>query len=340
VYPARLETTLITEFHAKDYGPLKDVKCALTPLHAFIGPNDGGKSTLLRGIVSILNQAAHAEPIYFIGGRPMNLGMSLDGGSRFQMSANLAPQFEVNPSDELVKWIRGGAWLCRFEADTLRRPSSLATPAERMNWIEQRGLGLAGALDILLRRNDNSFQEISRDFVSLFPTVARVQLPNISATETQISIVLLDGTEVDARFMSEGMLYFLAYATLQRLNGGALIAVEEPETGLHPSRISEIVRILRKVSESGTQVIIATHSPLVVNELQPSEVSVVTRAAEAGTKVTPMLETADFKSRSKVYALGELWLSYANGEDEAPLLEGGPREILRDKEAAEETPKT
>lgn len=35
--------------------------------------------------------------------------------------------------------------------------------------------------------------------------------------------------------------------------------------------------------------------------------------------------TPDFEERAKVYALGELWLSYANGEDEGPLLHGGPR---------------
>jgi hypothetical protein len=72
-------------------------------------------------------------------------------------------------------------------------------------------------------------------------------------------------------------------------------------------------------------VIIATHSPLVVNELRPDEVTVVTRSRETGTKATLIKDTPSFEERSKVYALGELWLSYANGEDEAPLLQGGPR---------------
>ena len=72
--------------------------------------------------------------------------------------------------------------------------------------------------------------------------------------------------------------------------------------------------------------IIATHSPLIVNELQPGEVSVVTRTAAEGTKVRLISQTPDFDKRSKVYALGELWLSYANGEDEAPLLEGKTRD--------------
>ncbi|MEO5730994.1 MAG: hypothetical protein ABI134_14165, partial [Byssovorax sp.] len=56
--------------------------------------------------------------------------------------------------------------------------------------------------------------------------------------------------------------------------------------------------------------------------LTPEEVSVVTRTEEAGTKVTPIVETHNFAKRFSTYALGELWLSYANGVDEEPLLHG------------------
>jgi hypothetical protein len=92
-----------------------------------------------------------------------------------------------------------------------------------------------------------------------------------------------------------------------------------------PARIAEVVKVLRTLAESGTQVVMATHSPLVVNELRPDEVSVVTRTADKGTQVTPIADTPSFELRTKAYALGELWLSYADGIDEGPLLAGGPR---------------
>lgn len=97
-----------------------------------------------------------------------------------------------------------------------------------------------------------------------------------------------------------------------------MILVEEPEKGLHPSRIAEVMRVLRKISET-TQVVLATHSPLVVNELKPEEVTLVTRTKEAGTTFTPITEPPNFKKRSDAYALGELWLNYADGISEAPL---------------------
>jgi len=72
-------------------------------------------------------------------------------------------------------------------------------------------------------------------------------------------------------------------------------------------------------------VFVATHSPFVVNELEPDEVSIVTRSVDIGTIVTPINATPGFEARYKTYALGELWLSYANGDDEGPLLRGEPR---------------
>ncbi len=61
---------------------------------------------------------------------------------------------------------------------------------------------------------------------------------------------------------------------------------------------------------------------LVINELRAEEVTIVTRTAERGTICTPMTATKHFATRSKVYALGERWLSYADGDVERELVDG------------------
>src|SRR5690242_15793177 len=48
---------MIKTFGAENYGCLKKVEATLTPLHAFIGPNDSGKSTLLHGMRSLVQFA-------------------------------------------------------------------------------------------------------------------------------------------------------------------------------------------------------------------------------------------------------------------------------------------
>jgi len=133
------------------------------------------------------------------------------------------------------------------------------------------------------------------------------------------TLILNDGTRVHARELSEGLLYWLAFAVLPYIDPTAILLIEEPENGLHPSRIAEVMKVLRAIS-SRMQVILATHSPLVINELQPEEVTILTRDANMGTRATRMDRTTHFRQRQSVYALGELWLSFADGVDETALV--------------------
>jgi predicted ATPase len=152
----------------------------------------------------------------------------------------------------------------------------------------------------------------------MFPTVKRLELHNPDNAHKALGALLTTGESIDANAMSEGMLYWLAFAAMSEADAPSVFLVEEPENGLHPARIHDVIGVLRKISETA-QVIIATHSPLVINELQPDEISIVTRPPDKGTQVKPMTETKNFEQRSKVYALGELWLSYADGDLEKEL---------------------
>ncbi len=108
------------------------------------------------------------------------------------------------------------------------------------------------------------------------------------------------------------------------LGESKLFLVEEPENGLHPARIGDVMTILREISKN-SQVIIATHSPLVVNELKGDEVSIVTRDPKTGTAAKLLKDVPGFEEASKVYQPGEFWVSYCDGRMEAPLLNGSPR---------------
>jgi predicted ATPase len=148
-------------------------------------------------------------------------------------------------------------------------------------------------------------------------------VPAVSSSQVILEVELVDGTRVRAPEMSEGLLLYLAYAAIPYVHAVRTLLIEEPETGLHPARIRELLTMLRDFATStGTQVLMSTHSPLVVNELNPGEVIVLTRSAKDGTRAVALKDTPQFDERSKVYALGELWLSYADGDREAALLDG------------------
>jgi predicted ATPase len=315
----------ITKLHVENFGCVKNVDVALTPLHAFIGPNDSGKSTLLKAIEwgffagaseHDLRRRSFVEPVQVVR------------GTRVVFSRSDAIDLEFAVGDQLVAHIHGmrlpTATLVRLDPDSLRQPSQVILEDGALRFENDRGLGLASIYDALTSRDFGAFVALRDGVLQLFPTIAEIGFPAASSDQRTIRVKLKDGAIVQARALSEGLLYFLALAVLPHVEAGGMILLEEPENGLHPARIAEVLRVLREVSKT-TQVILATHNPLVINELEPDEVSVVTRDAVAGTKVTPIADTPKFDERFKVYRLGELWLAYSDGEMESPLLEGGPR---------------
>ncbi|MEZ4299819.1 MAG: ATP-binding protein [Polyangiaceae bacterium] len=366
---------MIKTFHAKNYGCLVDVTAHLTPLHAFIGPNDSGKSTILNGLRTLVQVARELfvvdasgkilpfdshllRPTSAVTASPdapsIRLACSVEGGA-YEYESQVAGDREAlspdlgkdGPDDRwrrrdpqssqgllssspvttpvrtaLLAQLRA-ARLVRFDPDTLRSPSGLIPEAAGVVFHNDRGRGLAGIYFAIRNRNDDAFATIVADVRRHFPTIKNLRVKAVTSAEVALEAELTTGARVDANRMSEGLLYYLAFAALRHIDPVSLLLVEEPENGLHPARITEVMKILRAiVDETDTQVLLATHSPLVVNELCPEEVSVVTRDDTTGTKVTRIHETPDFAERSKIYALGELWIAYANGEDEAPLLTG------------------
>lgn len=331
---------MITSLKIEGYGCIQSAKLNLTPLHALIGPNDSGKSTILGAVAAAVgcvgpsgvsaDYADRTSP-----GRSTQIIVSCDptahdGVSQFEVSKSAEdPSVRLQASrstsgrqgqQRVVHGLDETRFL-RLDPDVLRRPHTLYSEADAATYPgrDGKGLGLGSVYDAILGRGDKTFTEVSEEVRRLFPAVANIRIA-VESNQKVIQVKLQDGTVVGAQQMSEGLLYYLAYAAIRRVSNAGVLLVEEPENGLHPARIADVVKVLRVISESGTQVLIATHSPLVINELKPEEVSVVTRDAISGTHITPIAETPDFHQRHAVYALGELWLSYANGHDEAPLL--------------------
>ena len=344
----------IRRLTVKNYGCVKDVSVELTRLHAFIGPNDSGKSTLLRA----MRTAAQYGGGIFDGNQPFDPQFSDDDNSievaySDKLAYRLGPLEEkfgetvyvenaVESWSEVRKAINSRGILrlkssvpqivelalrlrparfVRLSADSLRQPTGLVIDGDPVRFLDERGLGLPAIYDVIINHNVEAFLKILADVRRLFPSVARLGLINVSSSQKAIEVTLQDMRRIPANAMSEGLLYYLAFAALPYLEPASVVLIEEPENGLHPARIAEVMSVLREVSKT-TQVIIATHSPLVINEMKPEEVSVVTRPPEKGTQVVRIDKTPDFEDRAKVYALGELWISYADGAYEAPLLEG------------------
>lgn len=83
-------------------------------------------------------------------------------------------------------------------------------------------------------------------------------------------IKFFDANEHDywADEVSEGVLYFLALLSIiKQPDPPKLLMLEEPEKGIHPRRINEVIDyIFELADEKGIQIMLTTHSPMVVDK--------------------------------------------------------------------------
>jgi len=84
--------------------------------------------------------------------------------------------------------------------------------------------------------------------------------------------------------LSDGMLRFLCLAaSLLNPVPPPVIAVDEPESGLHPKLLPVVADMIKTASER-TQVLITTHSPDLLNRFEIDDLAVITRGEEFNSK--------------------------------------------------------
>jgi len=104
--------------------------------------------------------------------------------------------------------------------------------------------------------------------------------------------------------ISDGTINFVRIASLIETSPWGTICIDEPEVGLHPRLIRLVAEMLQAASKV-TQFIVATHSPALVDKLNPEEVLVVEKT-EGATQVR-RLDPDDLKHWLDKFSLGELW---------------------------------
>ena len=116
---------------------------------------------------------------------------------------------------------------------------------------------------------------------------------------------------IGAHLTSDGTLRFFALATLLNLPPDMLpdaLFLDEPELGLHPAAISIICELIRLIALD-RQVIVATQSPLLVDEFELNEI-VVFESREGRTRIRQLDGPNDkdrYQNWLKRYSTGELW---------------------------------
>ena len=112
---------------------------------------------------------------------------------------------------------------------------------------------------------------------------------------------------VPATRLSDGTLRFLALlAVLLRPGNSPLVCIEEPELGLHPDALAIVAELLVEASRR-TQIIVTTHSDVLVSALSDHTESVVVCEQLGGGTEMRRLDSGKLQFWLDKYRLGELW---------------------------------
>ena len=107
--------------------------------------------------------------------------------------------------------------------------------------------------------------------------------------------------------LSDGsMKYLCLLAILLNPNPPPLVCIEEPEMGMHPDLIPKIADLLVDASER-TQLIITTHSDMLVDALSDRPESVVVCEKHNGRTSMNRLDPGELAPWLEKYRLGRLW---------------------------------
>jgi predicted ATPase len=172
--------------------------------------------------------------------------------------------------------------LLQLDPTLLRLPAS-ATAAELLN---PDGSNLAAVLARIksetatLERPKGVLSDIVAELSALIPGVAALDAElDVNRSEYRVDLTMRDGLPFSSRVVSDGTLRVLALLTLlhdPRHRG--LICFEEPENGVHPARLKQLILSLRDMvtrvetfreedAAPLSQLFLNSHSPVVLSAL-------------------------------------------------------------------------
>jgi predicted ATPase len=180
---------------------------------------------------------------------------------------------------------------------------------------------LAAMLYLFQQQHPTAYRRITATVRQMIPEFDDFVLEPNKLNEKQI---FLNWTHKDRLYefgphqLSDGSLRFIALVTLLLQPEGKLpllIALDEPELGLHPAAL-EILAGMAGSASSQSQLLFATQSSAFLDHFQPENVVVVD--SKEGVSEFRQLNSENLKEWVDDYSLGEIW--------EKNVIGGGPYE--------------
>ena len=247
-----------------------------------------------------------------------------------KLKSSVTDRWEIEKYFAMAKEDRLSSVLrARLDAGALAREHYSEKSPPR---IEHNGAGLASVLQYLHGLRDGTIEEIEQNLAKVVPGVRRIRILPTKVRREERSKITIDGQDswvprqreftgatfeiewekigwIPARQISEGTVLVLGLITMLRFNTPRLILLDDLDRGLHPTAQRELVALLKGVlrENPNLQVIATSHSPFVLNELEPDQMLIAARGDDGRSEVRKLKDHPDWKSQSDYLKPGEFW---------------------------------
>lgn len=207
-----------------------------------------------------------------------------------------------------------GFWVDQY-APVRAQPSDV----EPMTTLWPTGQNLATVLHEILTKHEYREQaERLRDWLrSAYPGFEQISAEAVPGTKGKVAIKWHEKGMVRGLYasdLSDGLLRFLCLAAVvSNPLPSPLVAIDEPEAGLHPKLLPIVADMLRTAAER-SQVLVTTHSPDLLNCFDLDDVAVMAREENEVVWHRPssrpmlrkLLESVEGESLGDLHRTGEL----------------------------------
>lgn len=265
-----------------NYKSHADTTVELGRFTVLVGPNGGGKTSILTALHGLCEVKNPRSPYPFSGHRNAEFLIRHDQ-SQLHIDCETADTrlefvFNGGPEAGVSRYVEGdgplpSAAIIQFDARELAKPVSLSGAPE----IRYDGFGVVAVIaDLMLGGAEGSarLEAIKQSLKQIVPQARGLQvLRHEGRFELLVDFEHAKG--IPAHAVSEGTLILIGLLTLlHSVQRPKLILIDDLDRALHPKAQWELVAILRRLLEQDPelQIVATTHSPYLVDELDPKEV--------------------------------------------------------------------
>ena len=295
-----------------------DLKAPLRALTVLVGPNDSGKSAFLAAIDHFANRRGWENTDYWRCDSTVGR-VHIKGTTRNRVMT-VQPDGSASSPTGTILDLTGQCSIYQLPARGLAMLSTGHADSEGPPTISANGENLPALFDYFLRQDRKRFFACVDTLRELVPGLQDIQIATPHPNQRRVDVVIENGLQIPAAKASAGvrlLMFFVAMA--HHSNPPQVIMIEEPENGVHPKRLGDVMRLLREITQGkhgghAAQVILTTHSPHLLDhvDLKTDQVLVFNRDDD-GSRTAKPADEKRLKNFLDEFMLGEVWFN--EGED-------------------------